>query len=122
MNVTDLTRQPVADAVPRHARIIGVACGIGALDRGCEDGPENLRTLGFFRELKDADDRLNWDQTIRLPVPQVDALQAVAGVVGTLAQSVARLLAAGRFPLVIGGDHTCAIGTWSGVHSHLAGA
>ncbi|MCE9642160.1 MAG: arginase [Betaproteobacteria bacterium] len=106
----------------RNARVIGVACGLGALDRGCEDGPEMLRKLGFFRELADADAGVRWDQTIRLPAAQSDVLQAVAGIAGTLAQAVARILSHGDFPLVIGGDHSCAIGTWSGVHAYLGGA
>lgn len=116
------TRQPVTQAAPRHARIIGVACGRGALDPGCEDGPDVLRTLGFFRELGATDDRLRWAQTIRLPGSGSDALQAVASIAATLARAVARTLAEGDFPLVIGGDHSCAIGTWSGVHAHLGDA
>jgi hypothetical protein len=121
-NVLFPTPQPVADTVPRHARIIGVACGSGARDHGCEDGPEMLHMLGLFRELEDTDDRLRWDQTIRAPAAESDALQAVASIAGMLARSVARTLSEGDFPLVIGGDHSCAIGTWSGVHAHLAGA
>jgi arginase len=117
-----LTRQPVADTVPRHARIIGVACGSGARDHGCEDGPAMLHALGFLRELEDTDGRLRWDQTIRAPAAESDALQAVASIAGTLARSVARTLSEGDFPLVIGGDHSCAIGTWSGVHANLADA
>jgi arginase len=33
-----------------------------------------------------------------------------------LALSVEKTLDSGYFPLVVGGDHSCAIGTWSGVH------
>jgi arginase len=119
-NVLSSTRQLVADTLPRHAKIIGVACGSGARDHGCEDGPEMLHTLGFLRELDDADDYLRWDQTIRAPATEGEALQAVASIAGTLARSVSRILSEGDFPLVIGGDHSCAIGTWSGVHAHLA--
>ena len=106
-------------APPRHARIIGVACGSGAPDHGCADGPETLRILGYFRRLEDPDERWRWDQTIRVATPEADALQAVAGIADELARSVARALLAGDFPLVIGGDHSCAIGTWSGVHAHI---
>jgi arginase family enzyme len=44
-NVLFPTRQPVADTGPRRARIIGVACGSGARDHGCEDGPGMLHAL-----------------------------------------------------------------------------
>ncbi len=114
-------RQHVADSVPRDARIIGVACGSGARDHGCEDGPEMLRTLGLLRKSEQRDDCLRWEPTIRMEAPECDALQAVANVAGTLARSVVRILSEGDFPLVIGGDHSCAIGTWSGVHAQLGG-
>ncbi|TRZ56895.1 MAG: arginase [Rhodocyclaceae bacterium] len=115
-------RQPEDAAIRRHVRIIGVACGTGARDHGCEDGPDKLHTLAFFREMEQQDDRLRWDQTIRVPAQQGDAVQAVAGIAGILAACVARTLANRDFPLVIGGDHSCAIGTWSGVHAHLGDA
>lgn len=114
------TRQPVADALRRHARIIGVACGSGARDHGCADGPDVLHTLGFFRELEDMDDRLRWEPTIQPPTPEDNALRTVASISGKLAQAVVNTLAEGDFPVVIGGDHSCAIGTWSGAHAHLA--
>jgi arginase len=112
-------RQPVVSAGRRNARIIGVACGRGARDHGCEDGPEVLHMLGFFREWVETDEHLHWDQTIRAPSQESDALQTVASIAETLAQSVVRTLKEGHFPLVIGGDHSCAVGTWSGVRSHL---
>lgn len=80
-----------------------------------------LQLLGFFRRAEDTDDRMRWDQTICVPASATNALQAVAGVAGTLAESVACALFEGDFPVVIGGDHSCAIGTWSGVHAYLAG-
>ena len=36
-----------------------------------------------------------------------------------LASCVHNTLESGHFPLVVGGDHSCAIGTWSGVHLWL---
>lgn len=121
-NILFSTRAPIGRVVSRHARIIGVACGSGARDRGCEDGPAILHTLGIFRDLEGANDRVRWDQTIRAPAGESDVLQAVSGIALTLARCVAHTLSEGDFPLVIGGDHSCAIGTWSGVHAYLSGA
>jgi len=45
---------------------------------------------------------------------------AVRALGERLAAEVERVLQAGNFPLVVGGDHSCAIGTWSGVHRALA--
>lgn len=38
-----------------------------------------------------------------------------------LAEAVAALLADGQFPLVLGGGHEVAFGSWSGLNRHLAG-
>ncbi|ELM3720168.1 formimidoylglutamase [Aeromonas hydrophila] len=40
---------------------------------------------------------------------------------GLLAERVARLLDEGHFPLVLGGGHEVAFGSWSGLNLHLAG-
>ncbi len=40
---------------------------------------------------------------------------------GHLAERVARLLDEGHFPLVLGGGHEVAFGSWSGLNLHLAG-
>ena len=115
-----LSAKPSVDANERRIRIIGVASGIGARDHGCQDGPDELRSLGIFRALQGVDGRLGWDQTITPPGPVTSALDTIAHTSEVLARSVHGILAEGNFPLVIGGDHSCAIGTWSGVHAHVA--
>ena len=62
-----LSSEPLVAAARRRVRIIGVASGSGARDHGCQDGPEELRSLEIFRVLQGADDRLCWDQTINPP-------------------------------------------------------
>jgi arginase len=107
----------------RKAVVIGVASGYGASDPSCQDGPDVLRFLGFLRDLEDIDDHFRWDAVIRLSGQQagIDPVDAVAEIATRLAGRVSTCLAAGHFPLVIGGDHSCAIGTWSGVQFSLAG-
>lgn len=102
--------------VPRRIAVIGVASGHGAGDPGCQDGSEVVRALRFLSDLETIDDGLHWDEPVRAarPVPR-DPVDAVQGVVTRLADSVGRHLEHGDFPLVIGGDHSCAIGTWLGV-------
>jgi arginase len=99
----------------RPVKLIGVASGIGAQDAGCADGPQVLRELGVFR---DAEVQAAWDGILR---PRADgSLLAVDAELNTrLADTVQRTLEAGQFPLVVGGDHSCAIGTWSGVQRWL---
>ncbi|MBS4099265.1 MAG: arginase [Sulfuricella sp.] len=94
--------------------IIGAACGLGAPDTACQDGPEVLRSLDFLSWLDENNILLHWDAVIH-PAPVASPLQAVHGVCAQLAERVAATYAAGEFPLVVGGDHSCAIGTWSGM-------
>lgn len=42
-------------------------------------------------------------------------MQAVQALVPRLADAVRHVAVAGRFPVVLGGDHSCAVGSWSGV-------
>ena len=106
--------------VTRRVAVIGVASGYGAGDPACQDGSEVIRALRFLSDLEAVDDGLYWDEPIRLALPgPVDALDAVENIAGQLADRVGQHLEQGDFPLVIGGDHSCAIGTWSGVKRAL---
>lgn len=115
-----LSAEPLVDSTRRRVRIIGVASGSGAQDHGCQDGPDKLRSLGIFRLLQRADDRLCWDQTINPQGLATGPLDTIAQISEVLARAVRGVLADGNFPLVIGGDHSCAIGTWSGAQAHIA--
>lgn len=104
----------------RKIAVIGVANAYGAGDPACQDGPEILRRFEFLDDLAPADGTSQWDETLR-PSHESAAgpLPALSDMTRRLATAVRGHLAAGNFPLVIGGDHSCAIGTWSGVHAHL---
>ena len=99
----------------RPIQIIGAASGWGAQDRGCADGPDALRHAGLLARLHDTGLIAAWTDTLRPGVMNY-ATQAVSAMCTRLAQSVYASVVSGHFPLVIGGDHSCAIGTWSGVH------
>ena len=106
--------------VTRRVAVIGVASGYGAGDPACQDGSEVIRALRFLSDLEAVDDGLYWDAPIRLALPHpADALDAVENIAVQLADRVGQHLEQGDFPLVIGGDHSCAIGTWSGVKRAL---
>ncbi len=102
---------------PRHAvAVIGVASGAGARDPGCADGPRALREREVFHSRAAP---AAWREILHPASADAAPLQAVAELCGRVAQRVAGELAAGNFPLVAGGDHSCAIGTWSGVRHWL---
>ena len=102
----------------RHIVVIGAASGAGAPDPATAEGPDALRHYRVFHDTPLQ--HVEWDAILRVPrTPRATSLIAVAALNTRLAAEVERVLAAGHFPLVAGGDHSCAIGTWSGVHRAL---
>ncbi|PKO48373.1 MAG: arginase [Betaproteobacteria bacterium HGW-Betaproteobacteria-4] len=98
-----------------HIRIIGAASGIGAQDRACADGPVAFHHSQAWHELEHHP-RIDWGRT--LFAPEVDGASTTARIAGlcrNLADEVGLALRRKEFPVVIGGDHSVAIGTWSGV-------
>jgi arginase len=101
--------------------LLGAAIGEGAADARTRAGPGSLRAWGLGARLSTRGRSIRWG-----PIVASD-LALVAGgpmaVVGEfsrrLAAAVAASIAAGRRPGVIGGDHSCAVGTWSGVAASL---
>lgn len=104
----------------RNIIVIGAASGAGAPDPATAEGPDALRHYRVFHDTPLQ--HVEWDAILRVPRAQQDTpLHAVAALSARLAAEVEAVLQAGNFPLVVGGDHSCAIGTWSGVHHALAG-
>lgn len=107
---------------PRRIIVIGVSSGAGAADPGCAEGPTVLHDQGFLRDLEQVEDgALTWAEGIQAPADaSAHPLEAVADVASALCAQVEAEVRNGDFPLVIGGDHSIAIGTWSGVRAALA--
>ena len=105
----------------KRLQVVGVALGSGARDTGCEAGADALRTMRLTARLRGRGFRARWAPVIR-PAKSYrdDALESVRRTCVRLARRVERIILAGEFPIVVGGDHTCAIGTWKGVaHANL---
>jgi arginase len=107
-------------------RIIGVPTDYGASRRGVDMGPSAIRYAGLADEL--AALGLDVDDVGDLSVPRIGAaersapgrpdakyLDAVASVCRRLADETAAAVDDGETPLVLGGDHSLAIGTLVGV-------
>lgn len=108
-----------SSSISHRVRIIGAACGIGAQDRACEDGPVAFHRSQAWHEIA-AHPLLDWGRTL-FP-PAADGLSEKARIAAfchALADELAVCLHDGAFPVVIGGDHSVAIGTWSGVARSL---
>jgi arginase len=94
----------------RAIELIGAEIGEGARDEGCRAGPSVLRALGLAERLS-----ARWMRMVTCD-PALRAQGAVASVREfslRLAAIVAQALERGGLPLVVGGDHSCALGTWS---------
>lgn len=114
----------------KPAALIGAASGWGAGFRHTESGPPALRELGLARWLRargiDAEwwtmlhPEKRWREHAELRGPATYDL--VARHAAALAAEVAAAMAADYFPVVLGGDHAIAMGTWAGVSRALNGA
>jgi arginase len=102
-------------------RIIGAASGLGAQDQGCEDGPVAFHRSQAWHELEH-NPQIDWGRLLfAADVPGRSEIARIADLCRRLADEVGQTLSAGEFPLIIGGDHSIAVGTWSGV-ARVAGA
>lgn len=91
---------------------IGLAAGIGGVDDRCEAGPLFLRDkLG---------PHLHWHEIISAKEKlQKNSLEQISLLNRQLSNAAFAMARAHPFFLSIGGDHSCAIGTWSGVAAAL---
>lgn len=100
--------------------LIGYASGLGARDPGCADGPGRLKATGFEMRLRERGINASW---IELLHADPRAAEAVATTVERLnerlAKTVGARLRAGETPMVLGGDHSSAVGTWRGAFGSL---
>ncbi len=97
-------------------QVVGVASGSGARDTGCEAGADVLRSMRLTARLRSRGFRARWAPVIRPAAAyRHDVLESVRRTCVRLARRVERIVQHGEFPIVVGGDHTCAIGTWKGV-------
>jgi len=107
----------------RPVALIGAASGWGAGFRAAEDGPEGLRSFGLADRLNDAGIPAQWTAMVQTERSWRDGgnptTDEIFGLVArhnrALAAEVERTIRRRQLPLVIGGDHAVAIGTWGGV-------
>lgn len=105
----------------RGWHLIGVASGLGAGARGSHRGPvvfsEHPTSKAWMRARA-----LKWVSKEMLTVPEPRSpehrLALLMESSQVLSGRVQSSLKRGDIPLVLGGDHSCAVGTWSGVAHH----
>ena len=110
----------------RKLSIIGMPMDLGQMRRGVDMGPSAIRYAGIYERLKLLFDEIQdlGDIPIGRPEVVIDSqsnlrnLELVAEKSAILAEKVDQIVQSGSFPLVLGGDHSIAIGTLAGVSKH----
>ena len=106
--------------------IIGVPMDLGQGRRGVDMGPSAIRYAGLHTSLRDLNYRVTDEGDLKIKTQEQQKitnqnaryLPEITRVVRALALKVERTMKKGEFPLVLGGDHSIAIGTISGVASY----
>lgn len=96
--------------------IFGASSCWGAQDHNCEGGPQALYALGIVRQLEEKGYEVNLNH---LAAPLTDdkapnKLAIIAEYCTELAQDVQQSVMRNEKFIVVGGDHSCGVGTWSG--------
>jgi arginase len=110
-----------------HIAIIGAPMDLGAGRRGVDMGPSALRVAGLNEKLRAlgyaVEDlgNVTVDQPEAAPSgpPNAHYLPQIAHTCARLAEMVEQAADEGRVPLVLGGDHSVAMGTVAGMSRHF---
>lgn len=105
--------------------LIGAPTDIGASVAGCRLGPGALRVAGIGRGLRalgrDVVDAGDLHGPINPMTPPVDGYRHLPEVIAwneLVRDAVGEALASGRLPIMLGGDHSLAVGSISAVAAH----
>jgi arginase len=104
-------------------RIIGAPIDLGQDRRGVDIGPRAIRYAGLNDQLLQLGHTVNDVGNLNIPFPEVEPvgnprlkyLEPILQASEELAQTVTDALEKQEFPLVLGGDHSLALGSVSGV-------
>jgi ornithine--oxo-acid transaminase len=103
------------EGLTRNVRILGSACALGGPEAGCADGPDELVRLAR-NDLSRLDwPHISWGPVLRPRATKGEPLSLIAELCERLARHTYASVRQGEIPVVLGGDHSCAVGTWSGV-------
>ncbi len=111
----------------REIRIIGVPLDLGASRRGTDVGPSALRIAGLGAQLRRLGFAVAREDDIPAPAMETRTVEdekarykpQILEVCTRLATEVKRHLEDGAFPLVLGGDHSIAMGTFAGTSGYF---
>jgi arginase len=113
--------------MPEKIRIIGVPMDLGASRRGVDMGPSALRVAGLQSRLKQLGRQVEdiGNISVRQPEEQhygeknAKYLEEISETCKGIADIVRKTLEEDLVPVVLGGDHSIAVGTTAGVASYM---
>ena len=108
---------------PKKIRVIGVPLDLGQSRRGVDMGPSAVRVAGLEARLEQLGHIVEDAGNITVAIPEqkkegdphAKYLKEITATCTKQADLVLKTLEAGKVPLVLGGDHSVAAGTVSGV-------
>jgi arginase len=109
-------------------RVIGVPLDLGASRRGVDMGPSAVRVAGLEARLEALGHQVTDGGNIRVEIAETQSLgqqnarylKQIAETCTRTAEAVVKTLEEGMTPLVLGGDHSLAAGSVSGVAEFFA--
>lgn len=112
--------------MPQTIAILGVPLDLGAGRRGVDMGPSAMRVAGLNARLASLGYRVEdlgnieveQQESSKVGAENARYLKPIAATCRSLAARVERAMRQGRFPIVLGGDHSVAVGTVNGVAAH----
>lgn len=110
----------------REISVIGVPMWLGQTRYGTNLGPNAIRSAGLIDHLKNISPNVIDEGNINIGITgqfqrngeNIKNVKTVAVANNKLAAAVSRIMEKNRFPLILGGDHSIAIGSLAGAAQH----
>jgi arginase len=117
------TSASFSNITPKKIRVIGVPLDLGQSRRGVDMGPSAVRVAGLEARLEALGHQVEDAGNITVALPEqkkegaanAKYLKEITATCTKQADLVLKTLEAGKFPIVLGGDHSVAAGTVAGV-------
>ncbi len=121
--VTSFSPSGTQSLPTRQIRVLGVPLDMGASRRGVDMGPSAMRVAGLEARLESlghhvidsGNVEVDIAETQNVGEPNARYLKQIADTCTRTSNAVCKTLEEGMIPLVLGGDHSIAVGTVSGV-------
>ena len=118
-----MTNISTTSIAPKKIRVIGVPLDLGQSRRGVDMGPSAVRVAGLEARLEALGHEVEDGGNVAVAIPEqkkegdthAKYLKEITATCTKHAELVIKTLEAGKIPLALGGDHSMAAGTVSGV-------